>query len=41
MGDVVVYDLCVKFVSVFSKPVGILGTVLLPRFRSILIVNDK
>ena len=32
MGDVVVYDLCVKFVSVFSKPVGILGTVLLPRF---------
>lgn len=32
MHDVTVYDLCFKFVSMASKPVNILGTVLLPHF---------
>lgn len=32
MGDVVVYDLGLKFHSLLTKPMGILTTVLLPRF---------
>lgn len=32
MADVVVYDLGVKFISIFARPVNIIGTVLLPRF---------
>lgn len=32
MGDVVVYDLGIKLVSILAKPVNIIGTVLLPRF---------